>query len=174
MPKAVMGLEQLSSATMKLIITLSARLFRSQQSIRTVQDLALLSSIDKDYCHCCEVINKKELSMSTSIIGAPKKYGKIESIFHRGITYGTYDFVYVVPKELSEPYIIAQITEIRVNGLHQWLKSAPSQVKTDFTITVQVFNRYDDLFDQCLKSLSMEMVIAREIVADSIAITRGF
>jgi DNA (cytosine-5)-methyltransferase 1 len=116
-----------------------------------IQDLALLSRTDKQYCNCCDMIANEKSYRSTSIISASKRDGKVESIMHRGVAYGLHDFVYLTPKELSEPYTIAQITEIKASGLRQWVKSSPSRSNADLRITAQVFNRYDDLLEPYLE-----------------------
>lgn len=116
-----------------------------------VHDLARQSQINKQYCSCCDMIANDESSRSTSIISTSKKDRKVESIMHRGVTYGVRDFVYLTPKELPEPYTIAQITEIKASGLRQWVKSSPSRSNADLKITVQVFNRYDDLLEPYLE-----------------------
>jgi hypothetical protein len=118
-----------------------------------IQDLMRLSQINKQYCNCCDMIANDESSRSTSIISTSKKDGKVESIMHQGVTYGLHDFVYLTPKELPEPYIIAQITEIKASGLRQWVKSSPSRGNADLRITVQVFNRYDDLLEPYLEEV---------------------
>jgi len=118
-----------------------------------IQDLQLQSRIEKQYCTCCEMLAKEESCKSTSIMSTSKENGKVESIMHRGVTYGLHDFVYVTPKDISEPYIIAQITEIKASGLRQWLKSSPSRSNADFKITLQIFNRYGELLDSYLNEI---------------------
>jgi hypothetical protein len=115
------------------------------------QDLQLSSKTDKQYCNCCDMLHEEELSQTTSMLGIAKNDGPIESIMHRGITYGLHDFVYLTPKEPNEPYIIGQIMGIKTNSLRQWLKSSPSHMNMDLTITVQVFNRYDALLEPYLE-----------------------
>jgi len=116
-----------------------------------VQDLALLSRIDKQYCNCCNMIANDESFRSTSVISTSKKDGKFESIMYRGVMYGLHDFVYLTPKELPEPYAIAQITEIKASSLRQWVKSSQSQTNADLRVIVQVFYQYDDLLTPYLE-----------------------
>jgi hypothetical protein len=126
-----------------------------------IQDLALLSQIDKQYCTCCNMIANDESSRSTSIISTSKANGKVESIMHRGVTYELHDFVYLAPKELPELYTIAQIMEIKASGLRQWVKSSSPRSNADLRIAVQVFNRYDDLLEPYLEEFEHGNVHSR-------------
>ncbi len=116
-----------------------------------IQDLELQSQVEKQYCNCCEMLANEESSRSTSIISTSKTNKVIESIVHRGVTYGLHDFAYIISKEVHEPYTIAQITEIKLSGLRQWVKLSPSWSNADLKIIVQVFNRYDDLLEPYLE-----------------------
>jgi hypothetical protein len=113
-------------------------------------DYTFSSYTDKKHCDCCEKIKLEDESKTTFITSEPRLGGAIESIVHRGISYGLYDFVYLTPKETGEPYIIGQIIEIKVNALHQWLKSSRPGKKAELRISAQVFKRYDTLFEPYL------------------------
>jgi hypothetical protein len=121
-----------------------------------IQDLELQSRTEEQYCNCCEMLANEESSRSTLVITTSDTNGKIELIMHRGVKYGLRDFIYITPKDSSEPYIIAQITDIKASGLRQWVKSSPSRGNADLKITAQVFNRYDELLDPYLEEFEHE------------------
>jgi hypothetical protein len=85
------------------------------------EDLLKLQSKSRSrFCDCCKKRENGGKMTSTSLNGIARPDGSVESIIHRGISYEVHDFVYLTPKNANEPYIIAQITTIKLDGFHRW------------------------------------------------------
>ncbi|KAI9736586.1 MAG: hypothetical protein M1818_006097 [Claussenomyces sp. TS43310] len=99
-------------------------------------------------CYCCATNGCSEASCRTSV-KTKDKDGSIRSMMHQGKTYSIHDFIYIVPSNLEEPYVIAQITKMRLDGIFAYMKPVPNsvqQTKIRFRIEVRYLDRYDDLF----------------------------
>jgi hypothetical protein len=93
---------------------------------------------DYSFCHCCHIRTEELSRKATKIIEKVGRDWVTNSISHDGVEYKVNDFVYINPELRTSPYVISQITEIKV-------LLDRSKTWVDFDITLQLLRRCGEL-----------------------------